>query len=313
MRNRFDWMAKQIGQEALRLLGTTIANGEITPETRYGDLCHEPDPARQAEREQLGLLGRLAGVPCLIEVYSEAPSAEEFRACLGKHIALWQQRARKARSDQRKRGDLEPPEAIIDPYLWIIAAGAPITILTGLQLVPATDWPRGVYLFGNDILRVGIVVASELPRDRKTLLIRIMAGGPLLAPAVKELAALPPDACERVVAEPILLQLQHVLAQDPSPTPEEKEFIMAMHKTWEEGRAEAREEGRAEAREEGRAEARAEKGASDLLVVLRIRGIAVPEAVRERILVEKDLQRLERWLERAIVATSIEQVLDELS
>ena len=53
-------------------------------------------------------------------------------------------------------------------------------------------------MFGADVLRVGIVVASELPRDRTTLLVRIMAGGPLLAPAVHELVALPADAIERV-------------------------------------------------------------------------------------------------------------------
>ena len=34
---------------------------------------------------------------------------------------------------------------------------------------------------------------------------------------------------------------------------------------------------------------------------------------RERILAEKDPQRLERWYERAIVAMSVEEVLDEPS
>ena len=46
-----------------------------------------------------------------------------------------------------------------------------------------------------------------------------------------------------------------------------------------------------------------------LLTVLRVRGIAVSEAARKRILAEKDLQRLERWHERAIVATSLGEVL----
>jgi hypothetical protein len=89
--------------------------------------------------------------------------------------------------------------------------------------------------------------------------------------------------------------LQHSLAQQPKQTPEEQEFIVTMYKTWEEGRAEARAEARA----------------ADVLTVLRVRGIAVPEAARKRILAQKDLQRLERWLRKASIATSIGEVIDD--
>ena len=167
MRNRFDQLAKQIAQEALGPSGITVANDEINPETQYADLRHEPHPERQAERDRLGLLGRFAAFFCLIEVYSQAPSPDEFRACLAKHLASWQQRTRKARSDHKRSEQQQPAEA---PFLWIIAAGAPTTLLTKLKLESALDWPAGVYFFGADVLRVGIVVASELPRDSSTLL-----------------------------------------------------------------------------------------------------------------------------------------------
>lgn len=62
---------------------------------------------------------------------------------------------------------------------------------------------------------------------------------------------------------------------------------------------------------QGRAEGRAEEAARNLLTVLRARGFAVPDAVRERILAQKDLERLERWLEKAVVAPSVAAVLDE--
>ena len=74
---------------------------------------------------------------------------------------------------------------------------------------------------------------------------------------------------------------------------------MTMQGTWKE----ARELGLAEAEGEARA----------LLTVLRGRGIAVPDAARERILAQKDPERLERWLEQAIVAASLADVLDEPS
>ena len=59
------------------------------------------------------------------------------------------------------------------------------------------------------------------------------------------------------------------------------------------------------------AEGLAEGTAQALLTVLRVRGIAVPEVVRERILAQKDPERLERWLEKAAVASSVAAVIDE--
>jgi len=75
--------------------------------------------------------------------------------------------------------------------------------------------------------------------------------------------------------------------------------------------AQGRAEGRAEGRTEGRAEGRTEEAARLLLTMLRARGIAVPEAVRERILAQKDPERLERWFEKAAVANSVTAILDE--
>jgi predicted transposase/invertase (TIGR01784 family) len=70
---------------------------------------------------------------------------------------------------------------------------------------------------------------------------------------------------------------------------------------------------RREGRDEGKLEGRAEEGARAVLTVLRVRGIAVQDAARERILAEKDPARLERWLEKAAVAASVAEVIDEPS
>ena len=61
---------------------------------------------------------------------------------------------------------------------------------------------------------------------------------------------------------------------------------------------------------EGKVEGKVEEAARNLLTVLRVRGIAVPDAARERIVAEKDPSLLERWLERAIVAASVAEVID---
>lgn len=178
-----------------------------------------------------------------------------------------------------------------------------------LKLEAAPFFPPGVYFFGDVLLRVGLVVVSELPRDRDTLLVRIMAAGPRLGHALEDLAALPKEAHEHALADQILLNLRHALGGKPSPTLEEQELLMTMYTTFAELKDAARNEGRAEGRTEGHTEA----AARHLLTVLRVRGIAVPEAVRERIQAEKDLQRLERWLEKAVVAATIAEVIDEAS
>ena len=115
------------------------------------------------------------------------------------------------------------------------------------------------------------------------------------------MAALPTDAHERAVAEQILVRLQHVLGKKPSRTPEEEELIVRIKGGFE------------DMREEMRIEAEIATRVRDVLTVLRVRGILLSDADRERILSEKDPARLERWHERAILAASVAAVLAEPS
>jgi hypothetical protein len=64
---------------------------------------------------------------------------------------------------------------------------------------------------------------------------------------------------------------------------------------------------------QGRDEGEATARARDVLTVLRVRGITVPDTARERILAEKDPARLARWVERSILAASVAEVMDEPS
>lgn len=197
------------------------------------------------------------------------------------------------------------PDPFVAPFLWVIVATVSAPLMLALRVIAAPDWPAGVYFHGDDVYRVGIIVARELPRDRSTLLVRIMAAGPGLADAIADLAALPVDAHERAVAEQIVLHLQDALARKPSRTPEEEELVVRMYRTWEEERQLAL--------AKGRKEGRAEEAAQNLLTVLEVRGFVVPDSARERILGQKDLKRLERWLAKAVLAASVGEVIGEPS
>ena len=78
-----------------------------------------------------------------------------------------------------------------------------------------------------------------------------------------------------------------------------------------EGLTEGLAEGLVKGEAKGKAKGEAKGTARSLLTVLRVRGIAVPDAIRKRILAQKDPERLERWLEKAAVASSISAVIDE--
>ncbi len=313
VRNRFDQLGKKIGLEALGPSGLTVAHDEIAPDAHHADLRHEPDPSRDAERARLGLLGRIASILCLIEIYSGAPGEEEALACVGKLIAFRQKRIRDAR--KKKKRQKQKAETFVRPFVWIITAGCPTGVLAGLATAPAPDWPPGVYFSpgvlldagecvglrglegAGGLLRVGIVVASELPRDKSTLLVRFMAAGPLLPDAITELSALPEDAHERAVAEQILLNLQHVLGSKSNRTPEEQEFIVTMHNTWEKAREEGRKEG-------GQAHARAM-----LRRVLSMRQLVPSRQDEAQIDRCDDLGTLDRWIEQALAAQSVAEAL----
>jgi hypothetical protein len=318
MHNPFDQLAKKVGKEALDASGATVVQYEISRDAQHADLRHDPDPARTAERARLGLLGRIAEVLCLIEIYSHAPDGAEVRACISKHFAHWEECVVKARARNRRRKQKDlPPEPIVAPFLWILVASISAPMLSELAAIARRGWPVGVYSHGGALYRVGIVVASELPRDRSTLLVRLMAAGPskALADTLADLAALPEDAHERTVAEGIVVHLQGRLASKSGRTPEEEELIVTLLSNWKEARALGRDEGLALGRDEGlalgRDEGRAAEAARSVLTALRVRGVVVPDVARGRILAEKDLERLEQWLERAILATSVSEVIDD--
>ena len=70
-----------------------------------------------------------------------------------------------ARNRRRSRKGLAP-EPLVEPRLWIIAPTVSAPILRKIGAKAAAGWPPGVCFVGGDVSHVGVVVASELPRDR---------------------------------------------------------------------------------------------------------------------------------------------------
>lgn len=73
--------------------------------------------------------------------------------------------------------------------------------------------------------------------------------------------------------------------------------------------AEGKAQGKAEGEAMGKAEGRLEGEALAIVRVLEARGIALDEAVRQRILACGDQARLDQWIRRAAVATTAAEVV----
>lgn len=87
-----------------------------------------------------------------------------------------------------------------------------------------TDGPGGIY--ESPLLYcTRLVVVSELPVTRDTLLVRLLGAGAVLKQAIAELEALPSNALERRLALPVLLQLHLTVPADPAQqTSDDQEF-----------------------------------------------------------------------------------------
>ena len=295
MRTRFDLFGKDMVSTALETCGPVVTDAEVPADPRKIDLWFMPDSTREPVPDYLGLLSRLLAGPSTLEFFHNTPNGDELAACVVKHGMF------RHRLLLRK----EPPPI---PIQWVISAGRPRDGIEGLWLRAMNvndSWPAGIYE-GPPLLWTRLVVVNELPVRRDTLLLRLLGADRVLDRAIAELKVLEADAPERTLALPILLRLRLEVPTDPAKqTSEDREFLMHTQDIVETWRQEAVQEGRTEGRTEMQAEA--------VLTVLRVRGIDVPDAARERILTQKDLEQLKRWLEKAAVVSSIREVLEELS
>ncbi|MCL1471649.1 hypothetical protein [Argonema antarcticum] len=242
-RQPHDQFAKQYLEELLAPLGEVEISREIAGEVRQVDICFAPNPT--ADREILGLLGKMVSTPCLLEPFRNQPSKTEIRSCMVKLFSLHSELQRKAR-----REDEELPEAEL-PRLWILATSASAALLDsfGARLDP-DNWPIGVY-FLADALKTAVVAINQLPLTEQTLWLRILGKGTTQQQAINEITALPPEnPLRRNVLELISTWRINVERKD-NLTEDERELIMNLTPAYLEWRENTLREGVQEGVREG--------------------------------------------------------------
>jgi hypothetical protein len=289
MRTRYDQFGKQMIRAALARYGPVETDAEVPADTRRIDLWFTPDSTREPVPDHVGLLGRITAGPSTLELFHNTPSGEELAACLIKHGQFHHHLALR-----------EPPPPV--PIQWVISSGRPERGIAGLWLRPMADWPSGIYE-GPPLLWTRLVVVSELPVARDTLLLRLLGAGQVLKRAIAELKALDDDAPERMLALPTLVRLRLEIPADPSEqTSDDQEFLMDTQDIVERWRQEAFQQGERAGFQEGER--------AVLLRQLRRRFSAQVDAVVELRVATASTEQIETWAERVLSATTLAELFD---
>ncbi len=214
MHNRFDRFVKRLARKGLSPAGRVETEAEVTPDALRIDVWFVPYAGRAHKKvlAPLGLLGRMARTSCTLEPYHRTPSGDQAADCIAKHRFFCRDLARRTP---------RPPM----PMQWILCSGRPSAALAGLAFRRSRRSP-GIY-DGPALTRTRIIVISELPRTRDTLLVRLMGARQTLKRAIVDVRDLPPDAPERRLALPILIRLRLEIPADPAKqTTIDREFLM---------------------------------------------------------------------------------------
>ncbi|RUT04583.1 hypothetical protein DSM106972_041520 [Dulcicalothrix desertica PCC 7102] len=195
-------------------------------EIREIDVYFAPSSQSPQGTMQIGLLGRLALQPALIEPFRNAATRSEIRSCMGKLFTLF--------ADMQRQSKTRILESGL-PRLWILTPTASKAILGGLNANSDEDnWGRGVYFLG-DALKSVVIVIHQLPRTPDTLWLRILGRGRVREQAVRELEALPENNALRKKAIELLLSLKTTLEvrEDLKKDKDERKLIMQLSPLYE--------------------------------------------------------------------------------
>ena len=227
----------------------------------------------------------------------------------------------------QRRADPEKPRAWIQMVASALGRHAVRVVLVVLTFDEATaSWARQPRDEGALVLRPIVLGPRDLPHlvsidyAREHLLLAVLvalarsaevaARGPRSLTAEAEADVLRAAEAVTELTDLRLRQRLASLIEGAAPAEIRANILRLLEERGMRSLEIIREEGRNEGRAEGRNEGRAEGEARTLLKLLRLRGFAVDDATAERVLGTTDVSMLDRWVERSISASSLEEVLE---
>jgi hypothetical protein len=206
----------------------------VTAETQEIDVYFRPNSPEMPP--ELGLLGKLAQTPCLLEPHRNPVTIEGILACLSKLFTVREQLQREAHRNQ------QPLLAENIPRLWILTPTASQRIITAFSALNHPDWGEGIY-FLPPALNTSLIVLHQLPETPETLWLRLLGRGGTRTRAIDELEALSSNHPFKSASLKLLYNLSRNLQALPKRTQEERKFIMRLAPLYEQDREAAIQQG----------------------------------------------------------------------
>lgn len=295
-----DKFAKDYLEELLKDYGEVKASEKVSGEIKEIDVLFTPAKQQTSKLQILGLLGRLAENPAIIEPYRNPASSDEICDCILKLLEVKALLRREAKANKIKLQESEIPK------LWILTPTISETRLSSFGTIQKEDWLSGVH-FLADALRTAIVAIHQLPQTQETLWLRLLGRGSVQSQAIIELQALPLDHPYQKATLELVYNLRENLRVNQELETDDRELIMRLEPLYQRNREQAKEEGRQEGKQEGKQEGEKNLilrllhrriGEIDSLLIERITGLSIEqlENLGEALLDFSSVADLEAWL-----------------
>ena len=295
-----DKFAKDYLEELLKDYGEVKASEKVSGEIKEIDVLFTPAKQQTSKLQILGLLGRLAENPAIIEPYRNPASSDEICDCILKLLEVKASLRREAKANKIKLQESEIPK------LWILTPTISETRLSSFGTIQKEGWLSGVH-FLADALRTAIVAIHQLPQTPETLWLRLLGRGSVQSQAIIELQALPLDHPYQKATLELVYNLRENLRVNQELETDDRELIMRLEPLYQRNREQAKEEGRQEGKQEGKQEGEKNLilrllhrriGEIDALLIERITGLSIEqlESLGEALLDFSSVADLEAWL-----------------
>jgi hypothetical protein len=184
----------------------------------------------------LGLLGRFAEHPAIIEPFRNPASTDEICDCILKLLEVKALLRREAKANKIKLQDSEIPK------LWVLTPTVSETRLSSFGTMQKAGWLSGVH-FLPDALRTAIVAIHQLPQTPETLWLRLLGRGSVQSQAIIELQALPLNHPYQKATLELVYNLRENLRVNQELEADDRELVMRLEPLYQRDREQAIQEG----------------------------------------------------------------------
>ncbi|BAZ53206.1 hypothetical protein NIES4103_58780 [Nostoc sp. NIES-4103] len=283
-----DKFAKDYLEELLKDYGEVKASEKVSGEIREIDVLFTPFKQQNSNLQILGLLGRFAENPAIIEPFRNPASTDEICDCILKLLEVKASLRRETKANKTKLQDSEIPQ------LWVLTPTVSETRLSSFGTVQKADWLSGVH-FLPEALRTAIVAIHQLPQTPETLWLRLLGRGNVQSQAIIELQALPLNHPYLKATLELVYNLRENLRVNQQLEADDRELIMRLEPLYQRDREQAIQSGeqRLVIRQLNR-----RIGEINESLIERIKGLSIEqlENLGEALLDFSNIADLETWL-----------------